>query len=142
MIEEIQNNIITALSGIANTKRYFGELSDPKSPELTDGELPLILVDFVGDSILGNDRTLLFNIYFVHISYSANEETRGKKIIEATNLINEADKALLKSYIGANVELKSLKKIYDSKSKKGYLTIFTRQIGATYWLDFFEEEVS
>lgn len=130
---KIQEEIIEHIKGIGDifVRRYFGELSVPKKPALPDGELPLVLVDYVGDKPLSvSEVQHTFNLYIAHVSLSKNQDNRKRKHEEVLELIKLVDQALsLKLNTDASlVSLGSLKKIYDAKSDKGYLTVFMRQL--------------
>jgi len=132
-----QQDIIDAIQSIGediSVRRYYGELSTPSQPLLSDGELPLILVDFVGDKPLSiSEVQLTFNLYIAHVSLSKNRHTRQKKHEEVLILLNQIDKSLSLALTDNTslLLLGSLKKIFDAKSDKGYLTIYMRQIHTT-----------
>lgn len=129
-----QQSIIDAIQEIGediSVRRYYGELSDPVKPKLSDGELPLILVDFIGDKPLSvSEVQLNYNLYIAHVSMGKNRTTRQKKQEEVLLLLNQIDQniSLALTHDGGIVQLGSLKKIYDAKSDKGYLTIWMRQV--------------
>lgn len=135
MVATLQEEIIQRVLSLGDLscRRYYGELSSPKEPKLKEGELPLVLVDFIGDKPKDAGRvTLMFNIYIVHVSYSANVHTRAKKHQEVLALIQCVDRTLSLPFETSIVVLKNLKKIYDGISNKGYLTVFMRQIELTH----------
>ena len=144
---QTQQDIITAIQSIGDdisVRRYYGELSDPTRPQLTDGELPLVLVDFVGDKALSvSEVQLSFNLYIAHVSLSKNRATKQKKHEEVLELLHRIDKNVSLKLVddGSLVRLGALKKIFDAKSDKGYLTIYMRQVHTTkqrnYHLDRF-----
>ena len=126
IIEQIQS-----IGEDLSVRRYYGELSHPEKPQLADGELPLILVDFVGDKPDGIDGvTLTFNLYIAHVAFSINRHTRQKKHEEVLMLLSQIDHAasLALSSGAGLIRLGSLKKIFDARSDKGYLTIYMRQL--------------
>ncbi len=132
-----QQSIIEAIQAIGDdisVRRYYGELSDPTRPQLSDGELPLILVDFVGDKPLSpSEVQLTFNLYIAHVSMGKNRATRQKKHEEVLLLLGQIDKNVSLSLTDDSslMQLGSLKKIFDAKSDKGYLTIYMRQLHTT-----------
>ncbi len=135
MIAKVQESIIKRVLALGDItcRRYYGELSNPKEPKLKEGELPLVLVDFVGDKPKDTGRvSLMFNIYIVHVSYSVNPHTRAKKHQEVLELMEVVDRELSLPFDTSIVVLKNLKKIYDGISNKGYLTVFMRQIELTH----------
>jgi len=132
-----QEGIIRAIANIGtdvSVRRYYGELSAPTHPVLADGELPLVLVDFVGDKALSPSQVqLTFNLYIAHVSLSKNRHTRQAKEEEVLELLNIIDKEVSLALVEEStlVQLGSLKKIFDAKSDKGYLTIYMRQLHTT-----------
>lgn len=131
-----QDAIIEAIQeiGDVNVDRYYGELSNPSRPQLADGKLPLVLVDFVGDKPLGQTEVqMTYNLYVAHVSLSKNPNTRTKKHEEVLLLIDLVDKAvsLTLAEDAALIRLGSLKKIFDAKSDKGYLSVYMRQLHVT-----------
>ncbi len=131
---QTQEDIIDAIAGIdtnISVRRYYGELSDPARPVLGDGELPLVLVDFVGDKARSvSEVQLTFNLYISHVSLSKNRDTRQKKHEEVLELLHLIDKhvSLHLADRSSLLQLGSLKKIFDAKSDKGYLTVYMRQL--------------
>jgi len=139
MIAKVQESIIERVADLGDItcRRYYGELSSPKEPKLTEGELPLVLVDFVGDKPQDATRVILqFNIYIVHVSYSANIHTRAKKHQEVLSLMESVDRVISLPFGSSIVTLKTLKKIYDGISSKGYLTVFMRQVELAHNRDY------
>ena len=139
MIAKVQESIIERVTALGDItcRRYYGELSSPKEPKLTEGELPLVLVDFVGDKPKDSTRVILqFNIYIVHVSYSANIHTRAKKHQEVLSLMESVDRVISLPFGSSIVTLKTLKKIYDGISSKGYLTVFMRQVELAHNRDY------
>ena len=135
MIAKVQEEMIERVLklGDISCRRYYGELANPKMPKLKTGEFPLVLIDFVGDKPKDASRvTLIFNIYIVHISYSANVHTRAKKHQEVLSLIEIVDRTVSLPFNTSIVVLRNLKKIYDGVSDKGYLSVFMRQIELTH----------
>ena len=135
MIAKVQEKIIERVVALGDItcRRYFGELSTAKEPKLKEGELPLVLVDFVGDKPKDSGRvTLIFNLYVVHVSYSSSPHTRAKKQQEVLELVEVVDRELSLPFGTSIVTLKNLKKIYDGISNKGYLTVYMRQIELTH----------
>jgi len=135
MVAKVQEEMIQRILSLGDItcRRYYGELSTPKEPQLKEGELPLVLVDFIGDRPKDPGRvTLIFNIYIVHVSYSLNLHTRAKKHQEVLTLMQTVDTTLSLPFGTSVVVLKNLKKIYDGLSNKGYLTVFMRQVELTH----------
>jgi len=131
MIARVQEEMISRVLALGDItcRRYYGELSNAKEPKLKEGELPLVLIDFIGDKPKDAGRVvLMFNIYIVHVSYSSNIHTRAKKHQEVLGLVEIVDRELSLPFDTSIVTLKNLKKIYDGISSKGYLTVFMRQI--------------
>jgi hypothetical protein len=130
-IQEVRNSIIEALSPLDITvKKYLGELSTSKEPELLQNELPIIFVDFKGDVADGFLRKLKFNLYFVHITFSSNSKYREKTSQELEEILQRSEELLYKVN-NIDITTKSSKKIFDAKTDRGYLTIFSRDIEAT-----------
>jgi len=145
MIAKVQEDIIKRVLALGDIscRRYFGELSSPKEPKLKDGELPLVLVDFIGDKPKDAGRvTLIFNLYIVHVSYSSNLHTRAKKHQEVLGLVEIVDRELSLPFGVSVVTLKNLKKIYDGISSKGYLTVYMRQIELTHNRNYSDAQVN
>lgn len=131
MIEEITTAIEDSLKTLNITvKRYLGELSSHKEPQILKDELPVVFIDFTGDSPKGYERDLFYNLYFVHISYSKNEKNRSAKTKELISLLEKADLKLYKTK-EASIKVNKTKKIFDAKITEGYLTIFTKNLTAT-----------
>ena len=130
VIGETERKLIETLGSVANCRRYYGELGDMEEPYLKDGELPLILVDFIGDMV-DEGRELIFHIYFIHLTPS--KSAREQKFKEAISLIEAADKEIVNMRIEGTTRLKRLRKIFDAATKKGYLSVFTREVGITLY---------
>jgi len=132
MVPTIQSSIIEKIGELGQIKvrRYYGELGDPEHPVLASGELPLVLVDFVGDDPKGLQETdLQFNLYISHLSLSKHLDARAQRHDEALDLLDRIDRAILLLDLDEGIlRLGRLKKIYDARSEKGYLSIFMRQV--------------
>ena len=58
-----------------NSKKYFGELENPKTYNFKVNEMPLIFIDFVGDKPVDLIRKeYSFNLYISHISFSKKND--------------------------------------------------------------------
>jgi hypothetical protein len=132
MVPTLQNSIVDAIAQIGGVtcRRYYGELSDPERPLLANGELPLVLVDFVGDTPEGMQETeFQFNLYIAHLSLSKHLAARAQKHDDALDRLDRLDRALILLDLDPGIlRLGRLKKIYDARSEKGYLSIFMRQV--------------
>ncbi len=128
------DDLIAKLKKIATTKIYRGELSDLYNIRLETNNLPIIFIDFVGDNFINrSEKELLFNIYIAHISYSKSEKNRKEKNLELFELIEKIDKIIWSEY--PKGELVALKKLFDARSKNGYLTIFMRHLKVVEIID-------
>lgn len=128
-IEQIQKHILSLLENTSAKKvrSYFGELSSYDEPMLQGDELPIILVDFKGEKELSITTELSFNIYIVNISFSKNKTTREQEIYKLYTLLEEINQELFKSNSHV-IKVHQTKKIFDAKTDRGYLTIFTKDI--------------
>jgi len=131
VIERVHAHIVESLLSINGVfvERYYGQLSDYSSPDLKKDELPKILVDFVGDNRDGMRRMLHFNLYFVHIAYSANKDYRQKSLSDLSVLMEETEKRLDK-ITDFMVQTNRSRKIFDAAIKEGYLSVFSRSVTA------------
>jgi len=131
VIEKVHNHIVETLSAIGGVSvdRYYGQLSDPKDPDIQKEELPKILVDFVGDEREGSNRALYFNLYFVHIAYSANESYRQQTNATISKMMEEVEKRLDK-VTRFFVRTNRSRKLFDAAIDEGYLSLFSRSITA------------
>lgn len=114
-----------------NSKKYFGELENPKTYNFKVNEMPLIFIDFVGDKPVDLIRKeYSFNLYISHISFSKNEKTRTSKHHAIYDLLKEIDNKLsMKSFANSEpIKIGKSKKIYDAVVKAGYLTVFTKEL--------------
>jgi len=131
MIERTHQAIVEVLQQGEDifVERYYGQLSDYKSPDLIKDEFPKILVDFVGDRRDGMDRTLSFNLYYLHIAYSSNKDYRQESLSTLAAMMEKAEKQLDKIDKMA-ITTKASRKIFDAKIDQGYLSVFSRGIEA------------
>lgn len=131
MIGSFEKSIIDSLNkNNLHTKKYFGELIDPRNFQFKEGDLPLILIDYLGDEPETNfTNKYSFNLYVAHISYSNNEKTRGLKHQEIYELLNQVNNNLdQKSFDGSNpIQIGKSEKIFDSMAKQGYLTVYLKK---------------
>ena len=130
-IRETRAAILQALKSVPDVAvhSYQGELSDPKKPSINFHHLPAIFVDYVGDESDGEHRTLYFNLYIVHLSFSGNENYRDGARGELFDLLESTDSALRHTQEAALFPRRS-KKIFDDRTPKGYLSIYTRAVEA------------
>ncbi|WP_294962587.1 hypothetical protein [Sulfurimonas sp.] len=131
MISDFEKSVIDILNkdGLS-AKKYFGELSDPKNFKFATKEMPLIFLDFIGDSPENPIRDIYkFNLYIAHISYSKNESTRSSKHYELYDLLQEINTRLsYKSFLNSEpIKMGKSEKIFDSVVSAGYLTVFKRE---------------
>jgi len=131
MITDFEKSVIDVLNvdGL-NAKKYFGELGDPKNFKFVTHEMPLVFLDFIGDTPDNPIRDIYkFNLYIAHISYSKNKETRSLKHYEVYGLLQEINKRLsLKSFLNSEpIKIGKSEKIFDSVIGAGYLTVFKRE---------------
>lgn len=124
--------------GDVSVERYWGELSNPQDPQLPDGKLPLVLVDYIGDTPKSvTNMNYNFNLYIVHVGLSKNADTRKKKNEEVLLLLKLVDKQIsLATINGGIAKLGTSKKIFDARSRKGYLTIYLRKVSIERGIDY------
>jgi hypothetical protein len=133
---ESQGFLFTKLNEIRNVKTsiYQGELAEFSQTLVIANKAPLILIDFIGDrGLLNLESELEFSIYIVNVTQSINTESRNSSRDDTLELIDTVDKKLSMTQTdqGGVVRLGGLKKVFDSKSQKGYMTIFIRQVFVT-----------
>lgn len=132
MLKEIQTELIDTISTIATARQYFGELKDPEKAKLLAKELPIVLVDYVGDANRGAlARVATFQLYIVHIQHSRHPDARTEAGYTVMDLIERIDGAITNASMQAcrkPVALKRTVKLYDDISSQGYLTFFTRTL--------------
>jgi len=130
-IRETRSAIVEALDALPDVSvaPYRGEISDPKKPSINFHHLPAIFVDYIGDESDGERRTLYFNLYIVHLSFSANETYRDGARGELFDLLEQTDSAL-RHVSDVTLLPRRSKKIYDDRTPKGYLSIYTRAVEA------------
>ena len=131
MIQKVRDAIVRELEQIDGLAvlPYFGQLADPARPDIDSHAIPAVLVDFVGDENDGQIRTMQFNLYIVHVTYSANKEYRNGTHTEVYQLLEAIDDRLRKM-INAQIFPEKSRKIFDNNTDKGYLTVFTLAISA------------
>lgn len=140
MLEVVEKEIIKTLNEAdIFTKKYFGELKNPKAFKENLNHLPLVFIDFVNSkpiNLLQSEAT--YSLYEVHVAFSKNETTRSKKHYELYDLQktikNKLKNKVITKDIENNISLHSepikigkLEKIYDSIFKNGYLTVFKQE---------------
>lgn len=128
IIQEIEK-----IEGIT-VKNYLGELSDPQKPQIKDTEIPLVLIDYIGDDPASgqNEVKHMFNLYIVHVTLSANPKNRDINSKDVLTLLKSLDEAVsLTIKNEAIITLGRLRKIFDAASTKGYLSIYMRTVYAT-----------
>jgi len=131
MVGAFQDALIAYLNEIVNTRAYLGELSTPEKPVLARSDLPVVLVDFVGDSYISPlERVLEFNLYIVHMSWSKNRAYRDRNEKSVLALCEQTDRHIhLVRLAGCEeIRLQRLQKIYDAASDAGYLCVYMRTI--------------
>ena len=112
-----------------HTDKYFGEIRDPQKVKIDINNLPLVLIDYIGDD---NQSALKkrhsFSLYITHISYSNNKKTRTSKHYELYELLEKIDKLLnLQSYSESEpIRVNRTRKIADQVTDIGYLTVFKK----------------
>ncbi|MDY0320416.1 MAG: DUF1834 family protein [Arcobacteraceae bacterium] len=131
MIGAFEEAIINELNqDELKSKKYYGELINPKSFQFNQNELPIIYVDYIGDK--PNDmlrKECKFNLYITHISYSKNEKTRQQKHQDIYATLKEIDERLaLNSFCGSEpIKMGKTEKIFDAVVDSGYLTVYKRE---------------
>jgi hypothetical protein len=131
MIEAFEDAIINVLNhNELKSKKYYGELINPKNFQFNQNELPMIYVDYIGDK--PNDmlrKDYKFNLYITHISYSKNEKTRQQKHQDIYAILKEIDTRLsLVSFCGSEpIKMGKTEKIFDAVINNGYLTVYKRE---------------
>jgi hypothetical protein len=130
---ESQEFLLSKLREIENisTSIYQGELAQLEQTLVIVNKAPIILIDFIGDkSHLNLDSELEFSIYIVNVTQSINAGSRNITRDDTLELINSVDKKLSMTQTpkGSIVRLGGLRKVFDTKSQKGYMTIFIRQV--------------
>jgi len=132
MLKEFQKALMAKIGETVGVREYRGELSSPEKAKALAKELPLVMVDFVGDDHGGHalKKIAVFNLYIVHVSFSGNITARETKRIELVELIETVDEAITaKSFAGSGyVKLQKLTKLFDAQAGVGYLTAFTRTL--------------
>lgn len=140
----VQNEIIEAISEIDDltVREYLGELIDPSRPQIKDGELPMVLIDYIGDEPINgqSEVRLIFNLYIIHVTQSSAPANRQKSNQSALVLLSLIDKSIsLETKELALITLGRCKKIFDAASTKGYLSVYMRTLYAqkqrSYHLD-------
>ena len=129
MLKDFQKSLIEALSVVVSTRVYRGELSTLHKAKLLAQELPLVMVDFVGDTHIGALKKVAeFNLYLVHVSFSGNTTARETTRLELVELLERVDETISsKCFAGSKyVQLKQARKLFDGQSGTGYLTAFVR----------------
>jgi hypothetical protein len=131
MIQEVRDAIVREIGQIdgLSVLPYLGQLADPAKPDIDSHAIPAVLVDFVGDENDGQIRTMKFNLYIVHVTYSANKEYRNAAHAEVYQLLEAID-GRLRKMTDAQVFPEKSRKIFDNNTAKGYLTVFTLAISA------------
>lgn len=130
---ESQEFIKSKLEEIRNitTSIYQGELAQFEQSLVLANKAPLVLIDFIGDKRAKNLETELeFSLYVINTTQSISSNNRKGTKDDTLALIDLIDRKLSMTQTpqGGVVELGGLKKIFDAKSTKGYLTIFIRQV--------------
>lgn len=126
LIKLLQDNLADV-----SIKEYFGELDNPSEGKFLTNSLPCIYVDFVGDDTTnGMYHNLYFSLYLLNISFSKNEINKAKSRGDVLTLLNNLYKGIAyKSVIDSKpIILGKLRKIFDSTSTKGYLTVFAKEL--------------
>ena len=131
MITETMESILEALREIdrVTVTPYLGEISDPERPDLNQHQLPIIFVDYVGDESDGETRKLFFNLYVVHVTYSNAPAYRHGAHDEVFTLLEEID-TRLRHVETAHLLPRRSRKIFDDRTPKGYLSIYSRSVEA------------
>ncbi|GEM_PF-6843402 len=130
-IEEVLKDILEAIKSTGfNAKYYLGELSSYKEPELIKSQLPIVFVDYTGDTPSLDKRVIHINLYFVDMTASKTEEYR-QNALQSLLQIQQKTELVLINILKYQVDIKKTKKIFDAKTDTGYLTIFTKSIDIT-----------
>jgi len=131
MLRAFQEALIEKISHVAKTRKYQGELSNLENAKMLSSELPLVMVDFVGDTHIGALKKVAeFNLYIVHISYSSNTQHREETKTELIELLERVDEAISSQSLAGSqyIQLKRARKLFDGKSNRAYLSVFMRTL--------------
>lgn len=129
-----ENKLKEILSDIASCETYFGEFSSINEIKIDPKKMPIIYVDFLGETPVDNfEVSLEFALYIAHASFSKNENTRDSKRYEIYDLLDDINKTLqTKNILNSQlIKSKSSSKILDAKSSTAYITIFKKNIEFT-----------
>ena len=130
-LRSFQDALITRVSQKITCREYRGELSDLENIKMLGNDLPLVLVDYVGDHYDGALKQYArFNLYIVHLAY--NEKKLKTNSLDLLDLCDELDYLLSGESLDNSrpISLKSLQKMYDGKSGRAYLSAYVRTIEA------------
>jgi hypothetical protein len=134
MYKKYQDELIKLLKdnleGVG-VKEYFGELDNPNEGKFLTNSIPCIYVDFVGDDTTnGIYHNLYFSLYLLNISFSKNEINKAKSKEDVLTLLADLYECIAyKKVIDSKpIILKKLRKIFDSATNKGYLTVYTKEL--------------
>jgi len=116
-----------------HVKKYFGELSQPKSYIHPQDGNPNLLIDYIKEDPIKNSPSRsehTFNIYMAHLSFSGNEKTRTLKHKDIYSLLNHIDNKLsFNSFENSEpIKISKTEKIFDNLSQQGYLTVYQKRI--------------
>ena len=139
MLKDFKTGLIDAIRSVDSSitvREYRGELSAPETAKLLPQELPAVLVDFVRDNIRDEaHKTAVFNLYFVHVAYTKNRDTRETAKWELVDLLEAVDAALqAQRFRGVDKIRPTLgNKLFDGRTGSGYLSAFARTIEVSFW---------
>lgn len=130
-LNSFQEALITRVSQKATARVYRGELSDLENIKSLGNDLPLVLVDYVGDRHEGAlKKYARFNLYIVHLAY--NEKKLETNTLGLLDLCDELDLLLSGESLDNSrpISLLSMQKMYDGKSGRAYLSAYVRTLEA------------
>lgn len=121
---------IKAVEGVEESRRYAGELDNPKEAKIADGDIPLVLVDFVEDDPIAGGVRAKWNLYIVHIAYSKSDAVRSATAYDLLDLRKNIRRSLKKKSIATSgpIKMKKMRKLFDARAAKGYLTCYVQTI--------------
>ena len=133
-VQIYEDELKKELSKIATCETYFGEFSSVDEIKIDTKKMPIIYVDFLGETPLNcYEVGVEFSLYIAHASFSKNENIRDSKRYEIYTLLEDINKSLMaKTILEAQpIKCKSSSKILDAKSTNAYITIFKKNIEFT-----------
>lgn len=133
MLETFENGLVALLgtvNGVRSARRYLGELEKPEAAAIADGDLPLVLVDYVEDRDTDTGLEAKWNLYLVHVAYGKHQDLRAKTSHDLLAVRENIRRALKKRSIAASgpIAASSMKKLFDAAGSKGYLSVYAQTL--------------